>query len=129
MKKSLFRGKSSMNRRNFLGLFLRGALLGAALSTSLGRAALHLVKVERRVVLEVAPGIDNPLAVGVNGDVMLLPCGEPINIPYPYYEVLKNAIKRTYVPSGRGNVILAQDEPYYPHKVYKIYDREQRAII
>lgn len=49
----------------------------------------------------------DPVVVGVNGKVMLIPRGEEVEIPYPYFEVLKNAVTHKYemLPDGGMNPI------------------------
>jgi hypothetical protein len=113
----------TVNRRSFLGLSLKGAVLGLALSTGFGRAALSVIGYERRVILEIfspidAIGIvDNLLPLGVNGNVMVVPCGQVVDIPYRFYEVLKNSVRKTHFQP-------ADEEPCYPHHVHKFYDKE-----
>lgn len=119
-----------MNRRSFLGLSLKSAVLGIALSTNLGRAGFSVITIrkERTVLLEVFPGVQNPLPIGVNGSVMVVPTGEPVEVPYRFYEALKNAVKRTYYQPAL-QAMQHRDEHYYPHRVLKVYEREEQTPI
>lgn len=51
------------------------------------------------------PGGDEPVPVGVNGKVMLVPRGKPVDVPKAYYEVLRNAVRHVYdsLPDGGIN--------------------------
>jgi hypothetical protein len=49
-------------------------------------------------------GGDEPVPVGVNGRVMLIPRGEEVEVPQSYFEVLKNAIKHIYEPLKDGGI-------------------------
>ena len=68
-------------------------------------------------VTEEASG-DQPVQVGVNGKIMLIPRGEDVEIPYPYYEVLKHAISHKYdaLPGGGINPV-PREVPLYPFQV------------
>jgi hypothetical protein len=60
-------------------------------------------------------GGDEPVPVGVNGPIMLVPRGEPVEIPYAYYEVLKNAVKDIYDPLPDGGMNpVPRKVPAYP---------------
>lgn len=50
------------------------------------------------------PGGDEPVPVGVNGKIMLVPRGEEVEIPYAYYDVLKNSIKHIYESYPEGGL-------------------------
>lgn len=49
-------------------------------------------------------GGDEPVPVGVNGKVMLVPRGEPVEIPRPYFEVLKNCVTYRYESLKDGGI-------------------------
>lgn len=61
------------------------------------------------------PGGDEPIPVGVNGRVMLVPRGEEVEIPEPYYEVLAHAVTHRYeaLPDG-GLSEEPRKVPMYP---------------
>lgn len=60
-----------------------------------------------RVILAVTeePGGEEPVPVGVNGRVMLIPRGKEVEIPRAYFDVLTQAITYRYMPQvdERGN--------------------------
>ncbi len=62
-------------------------------------------------------GGKRPVFVGVNGVGMLIPRGRPVDIPYRYYDALKNAIKRVHVQDETTNEIISSDVPSYPFSV------------
>lgn len=60
-------------------------------------------------------GGDEPVPVGVNGRIMLIPRGEVVEIPEPYYEALKNAVYYRYEPLKDGGMPTKPREvPAYP---------------
>lgn len=62
-------------------------------------------------------GGDEPVPVGVNGRVMLVPRGEEVEIPKPYFEVLKNAVKHIYEPLKDGGMNpIPRKVPMYPYQ-------------
>ena len=74
-------------------------------------------KAKVRVIIQVteeAGGAD-PVPVGVNGKVMLIPRGEEVDIPESYFEVLQHAITHKYeaLPDGGMNPI-PRKVPLYP---------------
>lgn len=63
-------------------------------------------------------GGDEPVPVGVNGRVMLIPRGEEVEIPKPYFEVLKNAVKHIYEPLKDGGMNpIPRKVAMYPYQV------------
>lgn len=59
----------------------------------------------------------DPHFVAVNGVGMLIPRGKPVPIPYPYYEVLKNAKKFHYDTDNDGKITGRREVPAHPHQV------------
>ena len=65
-------------------------------------------------VTEEAGGKD-PVPVGVNGKVMLIPRGIEVEIPYPYFEALSHAVTHVYDPLKDGGMELEPRKvPLYP---------------
>lgn len=62
-------------------------------------------------------GGDEPVPVGVNGKVMLIPRGEEVEVPEPYFEALKNAVKLVYDPLKDGGLSPPREVPMYPYQV------------
>lgn len=63
-------------------------------------------------------GGDEPVPVGVNGKVMLVPRGEPVEIPRPYFEVLQHAVKHVYEQLAEGGINpIPRQVPAYPFQV------------
>jgi hypothetical protein len=60
-------------------------------------------------------GGDEPVPIGVNGRVMLVPRGDIVEIPLTYFNVLKNAVKDIYesLPDGGMNPV-PRKVPAYP---------------
>jgi len=73
-----------------------------------------------RIIVQVTEeaGGNEPVPVGVNGKVMLIPRGEEVDIPRSYFEVLKNAITHKYeaMPGGGMNPI-PRKVPLYPFQL------------
>ena len=63
---------------------------------------------EIRIVIHTQdkPGGEDPVQVGVNGKLMLIPRGEPQWVPESYVEVLNNAVEYVYAEyqGGTGNL-------------------------
>lgn len=66
------------------------------------------------------PGGDEPVPIGVNGRIMLVPRGEEVEIPRPYFLVLRNAIKHVYDmhPNGKELLEKPREVPMYPFQVF-----------
>lgn len=63
------------------------------------------------------PGGDEPVPVGVNGKVMLVPRGTQVSIPEEYYHVLNNASRLHYDTDSNGSLIMPPREIHqYPHQ-------------
>lgn len=61
------------------------------------------------------PGGADPVPVGVNGSVMIIPRGKEVDIPLAYFEVLKNAVQDRYVTDEEGNILAEPRKvPAYP---------------
>lgn len=81
------------------------------------------------VELRIQPGTDEvakaPVLVGVDGDDMLIPRGETVSIPYPYYESLFNArgVQWHWQPGEKGlqesSMTATQS---YPFQVFRVYE-------
>lgn len=63
-------------------------------------------------------GGDEPVPVGVNGRVMLIPRGEEVDVPVSYFEVLKNAITHRYESLKDGGINpIPRKVPLYPYQI------------
>jgi hypothetical protein len=60
------------------------------------------------------PGGSDPVPVSVNGSAMLIPRDEECEIPYPFYEALKNAVRQVYTPLPDGGISAPKNVPAYP---------------
>ncbi len=58
--------------------------------------------------------------VGVNGVIMLIPRGFPVDIPYRYYDALAKAIKTTHHQDQDSGEIISSDVPSYPFSVNRM---------
>jgi hypothetical protein len=63
-------------------------------------------------------GGDQPVPVGVNGRVMLIPRGKEVDIPIPYFKVLQKAITHRFEDLGDGKGInpIPREVPLYPYQ-------------
>ena len=65
-----------------------------------------------RIQSQNEPGGEQPVPVGVNGSVMLIPRDQDARIPRSYYEVLKNAVVDRYEPEiVNGLMVGMKSEP------------------
>lgn len=63
-------------------------------------------------------GGDEPVPLSVNGRAMLVPRGEPVDIPREYFEVLEHAVTHRYEALRDGGISSVPREiPLYPHQV------------
>ena len=67
-------------------------------------------------VTEDAGGAD-PIQLGVNGKIMLVPRGQDVDIPQKYFEVLQHAVQNKYEshPDGGMNPV-PREVPLYPYQ-------------
>lgn len=68
---------------------------------------------------ENGPGGQEPVPVGVNGNVMLIPRGKECLVPVEYIEVLRNAVRDEYDPvtTGYGGITKPRKVPAYPIQI------------
>lgn len=69
------------------------------------------------IAQEEGPMGSDPVPVGVNGRLMLVPRGEEVSIPEPYFEVLRNAVTLRYDPQDGGGMKPPRQVPLYPMNV------------
>ena len=100
---------------------------------------------DEREIIEAAGGLENgkvtvliaateekggnePVPVGVNGRVMLIPRSEPQEIPVAYYLVLRNAIRLKYEMNDDGKSMnpVPRKVQQYPHQL--IMDARARPV-
>ncbi len=68
-------------------------------------------------ITEEAGGTE-PVPVGVNGSIMLIPRGEDVDVPEPYVEALEHAITHVYDPLPEGGINpVPRKVPLYPFQV------------
>lgn len=58
-----------------------------------------------------------PQFVAVNGVGILIPKGKEVEVPYPYYEALKNAVRREYETDDDGKIVAHHDVPQHAMQV------------
>lgn len=63
------------------------------------------------------PGGNDPVPVGNNGSVMLIPRNDECLIPYRFYAVLKDAVREVFDPLPGGGLGPARKVPAYPFQV------------
>lgn len=69
-------------------------------------------------VQEDAGGKD-PVPVGVNGKIMIIPRGEDVDIPEEYFEALSHAVSHKFDPNEDGDGLnpIPRKVSLYPHQV------------
>ena len=75
----------------------------------------HPERVRLQIHVQEKPGGSEPVQVGVNGKVMLIPRGKEVEIPWTYYEVLCKAVETHYDPLPDGGLSEPRFVPRYPH--------------
>jgi len=63
----------------------------------------HPEKVMLNIQIMDEPGGDRPVEVAVNGRAMLVPRGKDVEVPWPYYLVLRDAVQYFYDPMPVGD--------------------------
>lgn len=78
--------------------------------------------VELEIHEQEIPGGTEPQPVGVNGSLMYVPRGQRVEIPYEYYEVLKNArgVQYKAAPDEFTPIGEAREVPRLPMTVYRV---------
>lgn len=81
----------------------------AAAPESGARAAKRVILIAK----EKGPGGSDPVPVGVNGSIMLIPRGRKVEVPEPYVEVLRNAVQHIYdvAMDASGLVVGLKGDP------------------
>ncbi len=82
-----------------------------------GTSAAGDPKVKITIAEVEGAGGKRPVPVGVNGVIMLVPRGKPVDIPYRYYEALSHAEKTTYEQDPETDEVISSDVPSYPMSV------------
>lgn len=80
------------------------ALQDAASPARAGKRAAASGKVKILIAATDEKGGDEPIPVGVNGSVMLVPRGAPVEIPAAHYRVLASAVTDRYETDDAGNI-------------------------
>ena len=82
-----------------------------------GSSAKGDPKVKITIAEVEGAGGKRAVPVGVNGVMMLVPRGKPVDIPYRYYLALKNAVKTTYEQDKETQEVISSEVPSYPMSV------------
>ncbi len=69
-------------------------------------------RVEVQIHVQDRPGGSEPVQIGVNGKLMLVPRNKRVSIPWAYFEVLSKAVETRYDPLPEGGL----SEPRYVHR-------------
>lgn len=75
-------------------------------------------KVKIQIAVGNNKGEDQPVFVGVNGKGMFIPRGEPVEVPYAYYEALNNARQYRYSSNEQDGLQAPVEVPTYPFSVF-----------
>ncbi len=81
-------------------------------------------KITIRIPEQDRPGGKRPVEVSVNGITMLIPRNQDCEIPYPYYEALKNAVQKTYTQNPDGGDEISSESPNYPFTIVRMANPE-----
>ena len=79
-----------------------------------GTSASGDPKVKITIAEVEGAGGKRAIPVGVNGVVMLVPRGKPVDIPFRYYEDLLHAIKTVHEQDEASGEIISSEVPSYP---------------
>lgn len=80
------------------------------------------------LIEQEGPGGKRDLQVSVNGRLMLLPRGRPIDVPYRYFEALKNAVQTLYDPDPEDkHNLVSREVPSYPFSVVRAPSADEVA--
>lgn len=71
--------------------------------------------------------IDERVQLSVNGQMMLVPRGEPVWLSAPYFEVLEHAVKFVYDPVKDGGISVPRQVPRYAYQVLERVPRAAKA--
>ena len=83
-------------------------------------------KVRIKIAITEEAGGNEPVPVGVNGRIMLIPRGKEVDIPVSYFEILEHAIAYKYDPMPEGGMNpVPREVPMYPFQV--IHDSARAA--
>ncbi len=82
-----------------------------------GTAASNDPEVKITIAEVESAGGKRPVPVGVNGVIMLVPRGRPVDVPFRYYEALVHAIKTLHEQDEATDEIISTDVPSYPMSV------------
>jgi hypothetical protein len=84
-------------------------------------------KVRINIGIQEEAGGNEPVAVGVNGKIMLIPRGKDVDIPEPYLEALEHAVTFKYdsLPDGMGINPVPREVQLYP---FQIRGRVDQAV-
>jgi hypothetical protein len=76
-------------------------------------------KVRINIGIQEDAGGSDPVPVGVNGKIMLIPRGRDVDIPERYLEALKHAVTYKYdsLPDGMGINPVPREVQLYPFQV------------
>lgn len=85
-----------------------------------GSSAENDPKVTITIAEVEGTGGKRPVPVGVNGVMMLVPRGRPVDIPYRYYEALLHAVKTLHEQDETTGEVVSSDVPSYPMSVNRM---------
>ncbi len=88
-----------------------------------GSSAENDPKVKVTIAEMEGAGGKRAVPVGVNGVIMLVPRGRPVDIPYRYFMALKCAVKTLHEQDEETNEITSTEVDAYPMSVNKMPDQ------
>lgn len=90
-----------------------------------GSTAEHDPKVMITIAEMEGAGGKRAVPVGVNGVIMLVPRGKPVDIPYRYYMALTCAVKTIHEQDELTQDIIETHVPAYPMSVNRMPPQEE----
>ena len=90
-----------------------------------GSSSVNDPKVTITIAEAEGAGGKRPVPVGVNGVMMLIPRGRPVDIPYRYFDALSKANKTLYEQDETTQEVISTDVPSYPFSVNKMPPQDE----
>lgn len=81
--------------------------------TAAQKAVPAVGKIKIRIPQSEEPGGKDHVPVSVNGRAMVIPRDQDVEIPYPFYHALKNAVRIVYEQKPEGGISDGRPVPQY----------------
>lgn len=71
------------------------------------------------IAVQDGPGGSEPVPVGVNGQIMVIPRGKPVDVPKAYVHALSNANRAHWETNSNGELTTMRFVPTHPFSILK----------